>query len=349
MAPTAHVTNFATGSITTSSIPLTWTGASPQPDGYLILVSSTTVTDPVNGTAVANDTSLSDGVGAFNVTSGATTGYSGFTSFAAGTTYTFKIYPYNNSGTNIRYLTASAPSATGVLLPVAPSTPTFSSVTSSGFTVNWTAVTGAASYRLDIATDSGFTSFVSGYSDRTVSGISQAVTGLSANTLYYAQVRTVNSGGTSANSTSANTATLKNEPTAHVTGFATGTITTNSIPLSWTAASPQPDGYLIRVSSTTVTDPVDGTALTNDLSLSDGVAVFNVTSGATTSYSGFTGFLAGTSYTFKIYPYNNSGTGIDYLTTSAPSVTGVLLPVPPSAPTFSSVTASGFTVNWTAV
>jgi hypothetical protein len=234
-------------------------------------------------------------------------------------------------------------------LPDAPSTPTFSSVTSSGFTVNWTAVTGAASYRLDIATDSGFTSFVSGYSDRTVSAISQAVTGLSANTLYYARVRTVNSGGTSSNSTSANTATLKNEPTAHVTGFATGTITTSSIPLSWSAASPQPDGYLIRVSSTTVTDPVDGTALINDLSLSDGVAVFNVISGATTSYSGFTGFVAGTSYTFKIYPYNNSGTGIDYLTTSAPSVTGVLLPDAPSTPTFSSVTSSGFTVNWTAV
>ncbi|NDE18755.1 hypothetical protein EBZ80_28015, partial [bacterium] len=125
------------------------------------------MTDPVNGTAVANDTSLSDGVGAFNVTSGATTGYSGFTSFAAGTTYTFKIYPYNNSGTNIRYLTASAPSVTGLLLPATPSTPTFTSVTSSGFTVNWTPVTGAASYRLDVSTASNFATFVSGYQDLT--------------------------------------------------------------------------------------------------------------------------------------------------------------------------------------
>jgi beta-glucanase (GH16 family) len=98
-----------------------------------------------------------------------------------------------------------AASAT-VTAPAAPATPTFSSVTSTGFTVNWGAVSGATSYKLDVSTSSNFASYVS--QDLTVSGTSQAISGLSPRTTYFARVRAVNSGGTSASSSNGAQATL---------------------------------------------------------------------------------------------------------------------------------------------
>jgi len=205
--PPNHATGFAAGTMTTTNIPATWTAASPEPDGYLLVVSSSSVTDPVDGTDPGDDTDVSDGSAQVKITPGSATFYDGFTGFAAGTTYTFALYPYNNSGTAINFKTASASSFSALLLPAAPATPTFASVTDSGFTVNWAAVTGADDYRLDVATDSGFTSFVSGYEDLTVTGLSQAVTGLEANTTYHARVRAVNDTGTSANSPTASQTT----------------------------------------------------------------------------------------------------------------------------------------------
>lgn len=72
-----------------------------------------------------------------------------------------------------------------------PSTPSITNKTSSGFTVSWSAVDNAIGYRLDISTDSGFSSFVSGYNSKSVSGTSEVVTGLTSNTTYYTRVRAV--------------------------------------------------------------------------------------------------------------------------------------------------------------
>ena len=278
--PSAHATSFTTGTITTSNIPLTWTAASPQPDGYLIRVSSTTVADPTDGTAVADDTDVAGG-GAINV-AGDATSYSGFTGFAAGTTYTFKIYPYNNSGTDIDYRTAATvPAVTSEVLPAAPEAPTFASVTSTGFTVNWNAVSGADSYRLDVSTASNFATFVSGYQDLTVAGTSQAVTGLAANTTYYARVRAVNTSGAGANSTSGNQTTA--QLSAPTTEAATD-ITTSGFTANWNAVTGA-TGYQVDVYSDTTQTPlatdliiseyIDGSSGTNK-----GIEIYNGTGAA---------------------------------------------------------------------
>lgn len=77
-------------------------------------------------------------------------------------------------------------------IPLTPNSNAATSVTSNGFTANWSTVSGATGYRLDVATDNAFTSIVSGYNNLYVSGQSsnsQAVTGLSASTTYYYRVR----------------------------------------------------------------------------------------------------------------------------------------------------------------
>jgi len=85
--------------------------------------------------------------------------------------------------------------------PVPPTANAATNVTSSGFTANWSSVSGATGYRLDVSTERSFTSYVSGYQNLDVGNVtSRSVTGLSANTTYYYRVRAYNTGGTSGNS-----------------------------------------------------------------------------------------------------------------------------------------------------
>jgi len=127
--------------------------------------------------------------------------------------------------------------------------------------------------------------------------------------------------------------TLANEPTNHATGFAAGTTTTTTIPLTWVDATGTvtPNAYLIKgsnVSYAAITDPVDGVAE------ADAALVHNVNQGVQ-NYT-FTGLTIGTPYYFKIYPYTISGaisTTINYKTS---------VPVPQATAT----TLSSTTYTW---
>jgi len=87
--------------------------------------------------------------------------------------------------------------------PEVPNTPIALNAENVGeteFTAKWNSVSGAASYELDVSTNSNFSSFVAGYNAKSVSGTSEKITGLTENINYFYRVRAKNEGGTSQNS-----------------------------------------------------------------------------------------------------------------------------------------------------
>lgn len=137
------------------------------------------------------------------------------------------------------------------------------------------------------------------------------------------------------------------EPSNHATSFGavTGTPTYSAIIVSWTDAtgSVVPDGYLIKGSSVSygsITDPVDGTAEAN------GGLVKNITQG--TGIYEFTGLSASTHYYFKIYPYTNSGSSINYKTDATIPQTTATTDAPASVKWDGGASTSAWTdaANW---
>ena len=110
------------------------------------------------------------------------------------------IFTTKPTGTNMALKNISL-AAGAIVTPAAPVVAPASANTTSGFTANWAASSGATKYFLDVATDSGFNIPVTGYQDKDVGNvIFSAVTGLDAGTTYYYRVRANNSAGTSASS-----------------------------------------------------------------------------------------------------------------------------------------------------
>ena len=306
------------------------------------IVNSVTATSATLGTTIESDNGASvtaagaaygpnanPDITGSKIVAGVTSG--SFTVNATGLTpntlYNFRGYATNSVGTgytaNTTFTTiAEAPTATAA-----------TAVTPSGFTANWTAPSGTAAisgYRLDVATNSGFTSMVAGYNDLSVSGTSTAVTGLSPNATYFYRVRAVNPGGMSSNSNTITVTSLVNPPVAN---YATG-ITATGFTANWTAPSGTAiiTGYRLDVATNSgFTSMVAGY---NDLSVSG-------------TSKAITGLTAGGTYFYRVRAVNAGGTGANSntITTTLPAASAMTLLSPNGGESWKA--GSKQTIRWT--
>ena len=122
-------------------------------------------------------------------------------------------YSTNSSSGKVR-VTNSAGSPPGV-----PEKPFYANVASYSFTCIWLAVNNASSYKIDVSTDSDFSTFVTGYNGKEIPVLegqthpsSASITGLQPGTTYYFRVRTANDFGDSDNSPATTVITVPGKP-----------------------------------------------------------------------------------------------------------------------------------------
>ena len=119
------------------------------------------------------------------------------------TKYYWRVNATNSAGTS--NYSAKFNFTTIIAIPVAPvlQTPANGATNQSAtLTLTWGAVTGAVTYKVQVATDSLFATLA--INDSTVTTASKAVTSLLNNTKYYWRVNATNAGGTSTWSTTFN-------------------------------------------------------------------------------------------------------------------------------------------------
>ena len=274
IAPPAAVTDLATGTVTASSVDLSWTapgddGATGTATTYDVRYSTSTITDANWATATQATAepapSVAGSAETFTVTG-----------LSASTTYFFALktsdeVPNESALSNVPSGTTSA----DVTAPAAVTDLATGTVTASSVDLSWTApgddgATGTATtydvrYSTSTITDANWATVTQATAEPapSVAGSAETftVTGLSVSTTYFFALKTsdeVPNESALSNVPSGTTSADVTAPAA-VTDLATGTVTASSVDLSWTA--PGDDGatgtattYDVRYSTSTITD-----------------------------------------------------------------------------------------------
>ncbi len=118
----------------------------------------------------------------------------------------------------------------------APVTAGVSYVTCDSLVIGWNASAGATGYRLDVAEDISFTTFLAGFQDKDVStNLSDTIPGLSASDTIYYRIRAITACGATANSDTAEVNTLPNEAAPDISSapFGFSEVKCDSVIVSW--------------------------------------------------------------------------------------------------------------------
>ena len=383
-APTVASTTFSSASAvtvvakTTNSMDLTWTNGNGSGRIVVARATSSTLVAPTNGTLyIVNSNDITNGLngttGTGNVVVYSGTGNStSVTGLTAGTQYQFYVYEYNSAS---NYATAASSGAT-YTLAAEPTTQSsgvsFSSISASGFTIDFTKGDGANRVVLvksgspvnDVPVDATTyttASFGSGTQIGTgnyvvYSGTAQSVgvTGLSANTTYYIAIYEFNGSGTTTNyltssPATGNQITLVTAPAAP-TNLIFGSITYNSLQASFTAPGIVPDGYLVmrRKGAVISGTPVGGTVYSAGQSI--GAAANEIIYVGTSPWTNEnqTSLTDYTTYYYAVYSYAGTGTQTNYSIVLTGSQTTSAIPAT-TANAATNISSTGFTANWDAV
>lgn len=287
-----------------SSSPSTIINFSYQPTtiastGYLTVVypHGATPTPPVSGTSYSAGNSLGSGTVAY---SGSNT-YSSISNLTPNTEYDFYTYAFNTTQVCTKeYNLVSPLFGSFTTCVTVPTSSAASSITNTGFTANWSAVTGATNYSLEVFSDSSLNTYVTG-SPFTANSNSYAVTGLSNSGTYYYRV---SANGAAFCSSGASLVqgpvSLECNPSSSLAATAAATATTiNSISGEFTAASSNaPESYLVvRTTTNTRPTPVNGTTYTVGSNAIGYIEYVNTSAGSWTS----TGLTANATYYYWVF------------------------------------------------
>lgn len=135
-----------------------------------------------------------------------------------------------------------------------PLTLSTSSIKSNSFTIVWEELSTATNYQLDVATDNLFTNKLTNYNNVSFSSNSTEVSGLSPGTIYYWQVRAVNSTGPSLSSVPVEVLTAPAIPLV----FDKSNITSNGFTVNWTSVPTVTEYDLFIYRDQNFTDAVEG-------------------------------------------------------------------------------------------
>ncbi len=279
--PPGALTALASSEATTTSFKVSWTGGTGATSYTYTLNGVTTV--PATNAGVASK---------FAIFTGLTAG----TSYAVIVTATF-------SGAS----TSSSPLNT-VTLPSAPNTLTSSSVTSSGFIVNWLGGAGATSYSYTLNSSSVTPSVDNGVASRSVT-----FSGLTEGTLYTVIITATNASGSSSGTVSIST------PPGVPTGLASSEITITSFKISWSGGQGA-TSYTYTLGGVTTVPSTDA--------------------GVASKYAIFTGLTTGQTYVVIVTAV------LSGLTSSSSSLSVTTVPSKPYNVTVSNITSTGFRLAW---
>ncbi|MCX6305858.1 MAG: T9SS type A sorting domain-containing protein [Bacteroidetes bacterium] len=313
VAPTIQAHDITFSGITANTMTATWTNG----DGAkrITLVNTTnTFTSPADGAdPVANPVYGGSGQQVIYNGTGNTIPVTGL---VGNTTYWYRVYEYNGTGSSTKYLTTTATlnpnsQVTPVLLtPPAISLPTVAAITNTSATLGGTVTYDGGTVLTERGTVWNTTPGVTITNNKlpegsTLTGIfSHPRTGLPPQTHIYFKAFASNSVGTSLTG-EGSFFTLSDEPASHVTGFTATTTGNTSINLTWSAAAAGADGYIILQKAGPAAPsgiPADGTDYLPGSVLGDGVVAAIVTPGSALNKS-ITGLSSGTQYSFTIIPF----------------------------------------------
>lgn len=256
------------------------------------------------------------GTGNFAVYNGTGTSVT-LTGLTANTIYHFKLIEFNGIVGSESY--GSSAVANKITTTVSTIALAATLPMQTGFTANWTAVAGSVNYFLDVSTDN-FATFVSGFSNQTVSGLTTPVTTLTPGTTYQYRVRASNASGASVNSNVISALTVSATPSP------TASATQTSITISWPTL-PTVIDYSVDVSQDNFNTLLSGYPKTVTVNTQD-----------------VTGLASGTNYQYRVRSRNASGTS-----PSSASQTQITIPANPVSKAFSNETSNSFIANWDVV